>query len=117
MGATRKSNTDSGALVVWFSLALAVWTQLAPCQDAFAAEVRLSRDYFKNGDETLSAFAPVSKATRNSVVKLDLDGSTVALAAIIDANGLAVTKASEIKPGKLTAWLASGKEVNVERIG
>jgi len=64
----------------------------------------------------LLAFEPISRATRDSVVKIDLDGNTVALAAVIDASGLAVTKASEIKEGKLTAWLAIGKEVEVQLI-
>ena len=62
------------------------------------------------------AFEPISRATRDSVVKIDLDGKTVALAAVIDASGLAVTKASEIQEGKLTAWLAIGKEVEVQLI-
>jgi serine protease Do len=88
----------------------------AAAQDSPSLSTRLARDYFKNGEETLLAFEPISRATRDSVVKLDLNGSTVALAAVIDASGLAVTKASEIKEGKLTAWLASGKEVDVQRI-
>jgi len=92
-------------------------TQTAPAQDSSASAARLSRDYFKNGDQTLRAFEPVSRATRDSVVKLDLDGSTVALAAVIDANGLAVTKGTEIKQGKLTGWLASGQQVNAQLIG
>ena len=50
-------------------------------------------------------------------MKIDLNGATVALAAILDSGGLAVTKASEIKNGKLTCWLASGKEVGAELIG
>jgi len=74
----------------------------------------LSRDYYKNGEATLRAFEPVSRATRRSVVKLDVDGRTVALAAVIDTNGLAVTKASEIKEGNLTCWLATGQEVAAE---
>ena len=71
---------------------------------------------FKNGEQTLRAFEPVSKATRQSIVKVDLNGSTVALAAVIATNGLAITKASELKSGKLTCWLASGKEVSAELI-
>src|SRR5438046_10732466 len=65
---------------------------------------------------TVLAFEPISRATRDSVVKIDLDGNTVALAAVIGASGLAVTKASEIHEGKLTAWLAVGKEVEVQLI-
>jgi serine protease Do len=97
-------------------LAFILWDQMAPAQDSPIGGARLSRDYFKSGDATLRAFQPVSTATRNSVVKLDLDGSTVALAAVIDANGLVITKGSEIKLGKLTCWLASGKEVDASLI-
>ena len=51
------------------------------------------------------------------MVKLDIDGSTVALGAVIDAGGLALTKGSEIRKGKLTCWLPGGKEVDAELIG
>src|SRR2546430_16532612 len=57
----------------------------ASAQDSADFFTRLSRDYFKNGEETLLAFEPISRATRDSVVKLDLNGGTVALAAVIDA--------------------------------
>ncbi len=76
----------------------------------------LKRDRFKNGDATLLAFAPIATAVRNSVVKVDLNGNTVALAAVIGPGGLAITKASEIKAGKLTCWLAGGKEVGARLI-
>src|SRR6266487_2063261 len=99
--------------VIWVSSLL---IQCASAQEFSARAARLSRDYFKNGSETLLAFEPISRATRNSVVKIDLNGNTVALAAVIDASGLAVTKASEIQEGKLTAWLAIGKEVEVQLI-
>src|SRR6266487_6036908 len=99
--------------VIWVSSLL---IQCASAQEFSARAARLSRDYFKNGSETLLAFEPISRAARDSVVKIDLDGNTVALAAVIDAGGLAVTKASEIKEGELTAWLAGGKEVDVHLI-
>ena len=99
--------------VIWVSSFV---IQCASAQDFPARAARLPRDYFKNGSETLLAFEPISRATRDSVVKIDLDGNTVALAAVIGASGLAVTKASEIQEGKLTAWLAVGKEVEVQLI-
>ena len=101
------------SLVIWFSSFV---IQRASAQEFSARAARLPRDYFKNGGETLLAFEPISRATRDSVVKIDLNGGTVALAAVIDASGLAVTKASEIQEGKLTAWLAIGKEVEVQFI-
>ena len=69
---------------------------------------------FRNGEETLKAFAPVSAATRHSIVKFNVDGETVALGAVMDTNGLVLTKASEIKKGKLTCWLATEQEVGAE---
>jgi serine protease Do len=74
----------------------------------------LPRNRFRNGEETLRAFAPVSAATRHSIVKFNVDGETVALGAVVDTNGLALTKASEIKKGKLTCWLATEQEVGAE---
>jgi serine protease Do len=106
-------STVRSSLLIWLS-ALVIYS--APAQDSPSNETRLARDYFKNGEQTLLAFEPISRAARDSVVKLDLNGRTVALAAVIDASGLAVTKASEIKKGKLTAWLAGGKEVEVQLI-
>ena len=65
----------------------------------------------------MRAFAPVSEATRHSIVKFNVNGATVALGTVVDANGLALTKASELKKGKLTCWLATEKEVDAELIG
>src|SRR5439155_18617092 len=101
------------SFVIWVS---SLVIQCASAQEFPARAERLPRGYFKNGGETLLAFEPISRATRDSVVKIDLNGGTVALAAVIDASGLAVTKASEIQEGKLTAWLAIGTEVEVQFI-
>jgi serine protease Do len=101
------------SFVVWIS---AFVIDTAPAQDSPSGLARLPRHYFKNGEQTLLAFEPISRATRDSVVKLDLNGNTVALGAVIDTSGLAVTKASELKEGKLTAWLASDQEVDVHLI-
>ena len=92
---------------------------LVPAAQAQAAALsgRLPPNRFRNGEETLSAFAPVSEATRNSIVKLNVDGATVALGTVVTTNGLALSKASEIKKGKLTCWLATDKEVNADLIG
>jgi serine protease Do len=79
----------------------------------------LPQSRFTKGRETLAAFAPVAGAMRHSIAKINVDGQTVALAAVIETNsseGLALTKASELRPGALTCWLASGKEVPVERV-
>lgn len=71
----------------------------------------LPAERFRNGEATLRAFAPISEATRQSVVKFNVNGETVALGTVVDAEGLVLTKASELKPGTLTCWLATDREV------
>jgi serine protease Do len=90
-------------------------TQPAGAQEA-SWSAALPRNRYRNGEETLRAFAPVSEATRYSIVKFNVDGATVALGAVVDTNGLVLTKASELKKGRLTCWLAVEKEVAAEVI-
>lgn len=91
-----------------------VWLmQLTVAQD-WLLSPGLARNRFRSGEETLRAFAPVAAATRNSIVKFNVDGETVALGAVVDTNGLVLTKASELKKGKLTCWLATEKEVGAQ---
>jgi serine protease Do len=83
----------------------------------FLPAASLPHARFRSGEETLRAFGPVAAATRHSIVKFNVDGETVALGTIVDTNGLAVTKASELKKGKLTCWLATEKEADAEVLG
>src|SRR5881394_2999466 len=76
----------------------------------------LPRSRFRSGEETLRAFAPVAEATRHSIVRFNVNGEPVALGAVVDTNGLTFTKASEMKQGKLTCWLATEKEVHAELV-
>ena len=116
----EKFGLPISAGVCYAILLLASVLELSVCPSSNGAEApsisseRLSRANFMSGDETLRALAPISKYTRDSVVKLDLNGTTVALGAVIDSSGLAITKASEVRQGKLTCWLANGKEVTAE---
>ena len=97
-------------------LALGLLASLAFAADSIVAPT-LPRERFRSGEATLRAFAPVSEAAHDSIVKLNVDGATVALGTVVDANGLALTKASELKKGKLTCWLATEKEVSAEMLG
>jgi len=74
----------------------------------------LPRARYRSGQAVLDAFAPVSAQTSNSIVELNVDGNPVALGAVVDTNGLTLTKASEISAGKLTCWLATGEEVEAQ---
>lgn len=75
----------------------------------------LSRDQFKSGATTLRAFEAVAETARDSVVKLKVNGGTVALGAVIDASGSVITKASEItQGGELTCEIAPDEESPAE---
>ncbi|MSU62110.1 MAG: PDZ domain-containing protein [Pedosphaera sp.] len=82
------------------------------CSAAASQPDWLPKERFKSGSDTLKILAGISERTRRSVVKLDVNGNTVALGTIIDSRGFALTKASEMRKGTLTAWLAGGKEVS-----
>jgi serine protease Do len=96
----------ASGFLMGFALAVGLPPQLLAAQDH-----ALERDRLRSGEATLRAFAPVSAATRDSIVKLNVDGATVALGTVVGAGGLTLTKASELKAGKLTCWLATEKEV------
>jgi serine protease Do len=53
----------------------------------------------------------VSEATRHCIVEVRIDEKTVALGTVIDTNGSVLTKASELKPGRLGCRLASGQDI------
>jgi serine protease Do len=74
----------------------------------------LPRARYRSGQQVLNAFAPISAQTRNSIVEVNVNEDTVALGAVVDASGLVLTKASELKTGKLTCWLANGKEAGAK---
>jgi len=65
-----------------------------------------------------SAFAPVAAEARRSVVTVRAGREVVALATVIDADGHALTKASELPAdGQLRVEIAPGKSVPAQRIG
>ena len=98
------------------ALVLAMLAPAVVAQD-YSLSPTLPRNRYRNGDQTLRAFAPISEATRYSIVKFNVDGATVALGTVVDTNGLVLTKASQLKKGKLTCWLAIEKEVDAEVLG
>jgi serine protease Do len=99
---------------VMFLLLLTAGLALAAQAQDEADYPRLPRARYRSGQDVLDAFAPISAETSNSIVELNVKEDTVALGAVVDTNGLVLTKASEIKSGKLTCWLASGKEVEAQ---
>src|ERR1035437_5137161 len=103
------------AKAVWvpalFVLLGCLLIQAAPAQGQRGWFPALSDDLVKSGPGVLSAFKPVADATRASIAVLAVDGWRAALGTIIDTNGFLITKASELKPGKLTCTLQGGQEV------
>jgi serine protease Do len=101
-----------------FQATFALMVALAfPALAQNSPQPRLSRDQFRSGEEILHTLAPVSAKTRYSIVKFYVDSETVSLGAIISSNGLVVTKASELKKGKLTCWTADDRHVDAQVIG
>jgi serine protease Do len=120
IGHSRQTGRQPGLIrSPWSSVLVLILGLLGPIASAQepAAAPRLPRNRFRSGEETLRAFAPIAAATRFSIVKLEVDDETVALGAVLDTNGLAITKASEIKPGKLSCWLATDQKADAEVIG
>jgi serine protease Do len=115
-GDVTQPRLASGCRIPALLLALGLVAPLAFAADSAVAPT-LPRDRFTSGESTLRAFAPLSATTRYSIVKLNVDGATVALGTVVDTNGLALTKASELKKGKLTCWLATEREVTAEVLG
>ena len=105
------------ARTVWpLALAVALLGPAAGAQN-YPLSPTLPRYRYRDGAQTLRAFAPISEATRYSIVKFNVNGTTVALGTVVDTNGLVLTKASQLKTGKLTCWLATEKEVDAEVLG
>ena len=75
-----------------FGLTLGLLVSVYSAQNS--TSTKLARDHFRSGEEILRAFAPVSEKVRHSIVRFNVDGEIVCLGAIIDTNGLALTKAS-----------------------
>jgi serine protease Do len=99
-----------GRLVPIITLCFWLGAESALAQRGPNRSPTLSQEQYKNGAVTLRAFGQVVNASQNSVVRFDLDGKPVALGTVISADGLAITKGSEIGEGTLTCVLASGAQ-------
>src|SRR2546429_7611478 len=80
---TSAATREKGFLRHPLSLSRCRWqAALAPLLGLAAtvasAQDTLPRTQFRSGEEILRAFAPVSEATRHSIVKFHVDGETVA---------------------------------------
>lgn len=110
---------ESGAAnQVRLALFVAVGLCIAPAwgQGGSGRAPRLPSDQWKGGVGMLDAFTGAALEVRASIGKLDVDGGTVALATFIREDGMALTKASQLREGRLTCWLPGGREVEADRV-
>ncbi len=73
-----------------------------------APEPTVRRERHSHGIETLEAFREANAAVRESVVQVRVGNETAALVAVVDADGLVLTKASEVPDG-VRCRLADGR--------
>jgi len=99
----------SAALLAFSLLSPQIFAQSSSNRGATLPEHR-----FKSGESTMRAFRPTVEEARQSIVEIQLDGKAVAFGTIVEANGLIITKASELKEGKLTCKLANNVVVDAE---
>ena len=70
----------------------------------------------KNHELVRAAFQDVTAAANRATVRLFADGKLVALGAIVDSDGLILTKASEIDGHRITCRLRQGRELRARTV-
>jgi serine protease Do len=109
----KRISRPSAAMLVPICASLLMFSSLVE-RNVSAQETRTRswpRAQLKSGVSMLSAFAPVAETVRDSVVLFEADGKPIALGTVVDATGLVVTKASELKNSDAKVRTASGAEI------
>ena len=70
----------------------------------------------KNNSKILDLFKPVVAKSAPSVVSVMIDGKQVALGTVVDADGIILTKDSELKGDKITVKFKGGNELPAKKI-
>jgi serine protease Do len=70
----------------------------------------------RTSPQTLSAFRPAVAKVAQSVVRVLSDGNAVALGTVVHGDGYILTKASELKSGKITVKDYDGREFEATRV-
>jgi S1-C subfamily serine protease len=115
----RKTLVAAG---ITFSLLPLTWNAPARAQvDADTREAPEARpapnESTRNSGTLKNALLDIVQPLSRSTARLRVDGKEVAVATVVDAGGLALTKASEIYGPALTAQLADGRVVDAELVG
>lgn len=101
----------------WFPLLLACVLVL-PAVSVLAQGQREGRTRVAPDAEVREAFEPIVVSARRSVVAVLVDGDQRVLGTVVDADGIVLTKASELVDAKeLQALLPSGDQVAAELVG
>jgi serine protease Do len=74
----------------------------------------ISNDSLRNGPKVMQAFRSVVAKPSESTVRIQADGTDVALGTVIDPDGWILTKWSEIKDMRVTVKLKNGTILNAE---
>jgi serine protease Do len=99
----------------WFRLMFATYSLAVLAPFVLPARSVLATDERSNA-RVLAAFRDVVRTPAQSTVRIFSDGRKAALGAVVDSQGLVVTKASELK-GKLECQLLDGRKVPADLIG
>src|SRR4051794_12938773 len=99
-------------------LAAALFAGFAPAQDI---RINPGRDEdrtknLKSNPQVLAAFRPAVARVAQSTVRVFSGGKAVALGTVVHGDGYVLTKASELKPGKLTVKDFDGREFEATRV-
>lgn len=111
----RRSPRPMGR-VFWAVAILMVWVAFIPSVAQERGTPRLAEEQFKSGEQMLEAFAPVSRSSRESVVRILADGKAVALGTVVNSEGWIITKASEVRSGKLACQTPDGSEASADLV-
>ena len=88
-----------------------VWSVAALTSSSFAEEPS-SKDHRVNSTAVRSEFAEVCEVARRATVRVQTQGRDVAIGTIVAADGLILSKSSELPSGQLTCRLFDGRELD-----
>jgi serine protease Do len=92
------------ALAALVAIALAVPANAQPKGPRLAAPIQSNTNF-------LALFKPVLETAAKSVVRVQVDGKDAALGTVVSDDGYVLTKASELKLGKVTVKTKDGREL------
>jgi serine protease Do len=74
------------------------------------------KDIHRNSPKIVALFAPLIEAPGKSVVRIQCDGKDAVLGTVVSADGLIVSKASELKSDRLVCLFKDGTKLDAVRV-